>query len=390
MLKALIFFKEFIRGAYPKNKDEFNQITFQQKGVGDHISRLTPVAFTFRFNGGHLFWIYQLEIYGYEFNDGQMACSELLGVAEKEIKKDFTLRDISYVNEHFYEYEICVLNNLYISPIQDSPKSPIQAERNWQHFSRKKKGSYLEHNTSGIGCVIKRSALGGIDIFINDMLRNLKVYRPDINKMKLPNPITNSLDLNQDASNLASFFFNLSQNQSDEFQQLEDDLRKCVKEVTRLRTPGARGQNGFVEIKVFDITGGYWADETSEGILYFLALLAIAYQPDPPSMLLLEEPETGIHPKRMAEILDFIYRLVENKKIQVIMTSHSPVLVDKFSDSPENVFVFEKDKEGATIVKNLLNDIIIPSDKKLGKEKIDYTESLGEHWTMGFLGGVPK
>ena len=51
--------------------------------------------------------------------------------------------------------------------------------------------------------------------------------------------------------------------------------------------------------------------------------------------------------------MNFIRRLVAEKDIQVIMTTHSPLLLDEFAESPESVFVFDKDEEGATFVENL-------------------------------------
>ena len=92
-------------------------------------------------------------------------------------------------------------------------------------------------------------------------------------------------------------------------------------------------------------------------------------------------------------MMGFIFQLAEEKGIQVILTSHSVHVVDEFAYSPESVFIFDKDEEGATTVKNLQKDIIEPSDKKstaAGVSKISYTEPLGEHWVMGFLGGVPE
>ena len=74
------------------------------------------------------------------------------------------------------------------------------------------------------------------------------------------------------------------------------------------------------------------------------------------------------------------------------MTTHSPLLLDEFAESPESVFVFDKDAEGATIVNNLQRDVIEPANQKnaeLGIPPVHYTDALGEYWTIGFLGGVP-
>lgn len=75
------------------------------------------------------------------------------------------------------------------------------------------------------------------------------------------------------------------------------------------------------------------------------------------------------------------------------MTTHSPLVLDEFAETPESVFIFDKDEEGATSIKNLQKDVIEPENAeraKKGMEAVNYTDALGENWTIGFLGGVPK
>jgi AAA15 family ATPase/GTPase len=136
----------------------------------------------------------------------------------------------------------------------------------------------------------------------------------------------------------------------------------------------------------------FWADELSEGVLYLLSLLCIINQPNHPSLILIEEPETGIHPRRLKEIIDLIRKLTEEKDVQVIMTTHSPMVVDLFEDEPESIFVFEM-KNGFTEIKNLQTDIIDPVNNELAEKGIEpnknYGTTLGQKWVFGFLGGVP-
>ena len=78
------------------------------------------------------------------------------------------------------------------------------------------------------------------------------------------------------------------------------------------------------------------ASQVSDGILLVLAYLAILYLPEPPRMLLVEEPENGIHPKRLREVLGILRDLVqEQSHTQVVLTTHSPYALDLFK--PEEV-----------------------------------------------------
>ncbi len=117
------------------------------------------------------------------------------------------------------------------------------------------------------------------------------------------------------------------------------------------------------------------ATRLSDGTIRFLCLLAILCHPAPPPLICLEEPELGLHP----DILPSIARLLleASERTQLIVTTHSDVLVDAFNDTPEAVIVCEKD-EGSTTMRRL--------DKKdLSVWLKKYP--LGELWRRGELGG---
>ena len=242
--------------------------------------------------------------------------------------------------------------------------------------------------------------------FFKNIFHNLIIYKPDPNSFQKPYPILpNQLLINYNASNLVAFFDALRDEYPENYKAIENDLHKCIPELSGLRFENVEinkhdnifkiyGDKTFKRLGLYDNVNKltYWADELSEGTLYFLALLCIVHQPNPPKLLLLEEPEKGIHPRRIHEVMKFIFQLAEDKDIQVIMTSHNEHVLEEFTLIPEAVFIFDKDAEGATQVKNLKRDIIEPDTKKaeeFGIEPIDFTDNIGENWFMGLMGGVP-
>jgi hypothetical protein len=91
--------------------------------------------------------------------------------------------------------------------------------------------------------------------------------------------------------------------------------------------------------------------------------------------------------------MNFIFRLAEEKDIQVILTTHNENILNYFSNSPESVFVFDKNEEGDTQVRNLKRDIIEPSHQRSRENnlpEIDFTSELGDNWMYGIIGGVPE
>ncbi|RYU84430.1 AAA family ATPase [Hymenobacter persicinus] len=221
---------------------------------------------------------------------------------------------------------------------------------------------------------------------------NLVVYRIEPSSFALSVGLSHQERLSSSGKNIVNFLYNLGQNHKSRYRQLEKDFSKCVGSLVSISTPADPSEPGKLKLKFFDEDDiSYWAEEVSEGVLYFLALLCIVHQPSPPKLLLLEEPEKGIHPRRIKEVMNFIFDLARLRDIQIVLTSHSPYVVDHFADIPECISVFDREN-GETVVHNAA-DIIEQTNqeyKEQGLPLTKYTDSLGEHWVSGFLGGVPR
>jgi len=202
------------------------------------------------------------------------------------------------------------------------------------------------------------------------------------------------VELKGDASNLMSYLDYLNNNHPYKLIKIAEELNKCISDFKLVRTPqiDLEKKDNVRQVKLFDKNGiGFWADEVSEGTLYFLALLCIIFQPNPPSILMLEEPEKGIHPRRLHEVMEYIFELAEEQGVQIILTSHSSHVVDKFKDWEESIFIVDK-PDNETIIKNLQTDVIDDSHRRSEEKntpKVNYRRALGDHWVTGLLGGVP-
>jgi predicted ATPase len=115
------------------------------------------------------------------------------------------------------------------------------------------------------------------------------------------------------------------------------------------------------------------ARQVSDGVLLVLAYLAVLYQPHPPRVLLVEEPENGIHPQRIKDVLGILRDIVNSESLQtqLVLTTHSPYVVDLFD--PSEVTLCKKGSDGATQVQRL-------SESKTVSEQMDIF-TLGEIWT---------
>ena len=127
-----------------------------------------------------------------------------------------------------------------------------------------------------------------------------------------------------------------------------------------------------------------WTDKTfgahltSDGSLRFFALVTLLNLPPEmlPNILLLDEPELGLHPAAIALVGGMIKSLAEDR--QVIVATQSPLLVDAFG--LDEIFVLEL-RDGRTEVRKLS-----PDDYQVW---LDDNFTSGELWQKNLLGGRP-
>jgi predicted ATPase len=125
----------------------------------------------------------------------------------------------------------------------------------------------------------------------------------------------------------------------------------------------------------------------SDGTLKMLAYLTVLYDPDPPQLIGIEEPENHLHPRLLRELAEECRAASANT--QLMVTTHSPFFVDALQ--PEQVWVLYRDENGFTQAKKT-------SDMRGIKEFISQGALLGQLWIEDYFdvgnplknAGMPK
>jgi len=130
-------------------------------------------------------------------------------------------------------------------------------------------------------------------------------------------------------------------------------------------------------VQIFFTEGDFRISATrlSDGTLRYLCLVALLLDPTPPPLICIEGPEMGLHPDVIPKIADLL--VDASKRTQLIVTTHSDMLIDALSEQPESVLVCEKE-EGQTYIKRL-------KQSELSHWLKDYR--LGDLWLSGEIGG---
>lgn len=112
----------------------------------------------------------------------------------------------------------------------------------------------------------------------------------------------------------------------------------------------------------------------SDGTLKMLAYLTLLYDPSPPELIGIEEPENHLHPRLLPELAEECRMATE--RTQLMVTSHSPFFVDGLK--PEELWVLYRDEQGYTQARKAADMKGIPEFVKEGA-------SLGQLWMEGYF-----
>lgn len=213
--------------------------------------------------------------------------------------------------------------------------------------------------------------------FVADQFQSMRFYRewtfgryaaPRLpQKTDLPND-----QLEQDSSNLGLVINRLRMNVTAR-KRLIDALRVVYDGIEDV---DVRVEGGTAQVFLIEKSGIMPATRLSDGTLRYLSMLALLCDPAPPPFIAIEEPELGLHP----DVLPSLARLLieASERTQLVVTTHAPGLIDALTDTPESVYVCERDQDG-TRLERLDSNQLAPWLEKY---------RLGELWTRGEIGGT--
>jgi ABC-type uncharacterized transport system ATPase subunit len=136
-------------------------------------------------------------------------------------------------------------------------------------------------------------------------------------------------------------------NRDDAFTRIVQQVRTLFPTVRNVRLRTVSRSEKCLEVELTDGTR-VPAAQMSEGLLYFLAYAALPYVA-PASILLVEEPENGLHPSRIRDVMTILKEIA--RTTQVLIATHSPLVVNELA--ADQVTVVTRDAERGTQVRRL-------------------------------------
>ena len=192
-------------------------------------------------------------------------------------------------------------------------------------------------------------------------------------------PVETANYLQSHGNNLPSFLLFLRNNYQESYKRIVDYVRDVVPQFQDFYLEPA---NNFISLRWMDYSATDYrlnAYQFSDGSIRFIALATLLLQPAEtmPNVIILDEPELGLHPYAITQLAE----MIKDASIhaQVIVATQSKDLVDHFDI--DNVSVVEMDEKTQSTSVHQLNE----EDYKLWLEH--YTVS--ELWDKNIIGGRP-
>lgn len=219
--------------------------------------------------------------------------------------------------------------------------------------------------------------------YVRDHLDRWRLYHfhdtSSTSPMKKTADVNDNRYLRSDGSNLAAFLYYLREKHEASYSL----IRRTVQRVApffddfQLEPQKLNPDKIRLEWRHKGSDAYFDAPSLSDGTLRFIALATLLLQPESyrPSVILVDEPELGLHPYAITLLASLIKQA--SASMQVIISTQSPLLLDHFQ--PEDVLVADR-VDGCTQFTRL-------DPAKLDSWLQDY--SLGQLWEKNELGGRP-
>ena len=198
---------------------------------------------------------------------------------------------------------------------------------------RKSKPAHPRHEPIGLNhSLLSDPRLSGVEYRAIERCRNdlvgWRVYYLDPRvAMRSAKPPAAVSDIGVLGEDIAPFLYRLRAERQKEFDAITRTLRSIVPSIERLEVDLDK-RRGTLDIVVRQGGTDYSSRIISEGTLRVLALCAIAVNPWGGSLIAFEEPENGVHPRRIELVAQLLISLALYQKRQVVVTTHSPLFCD--------------------------------------------------------------
>lgn len=272
-------------------------------------------------------------------------------------------------------------NNAYWFRLAQTKEGGLYIEEEGSGYNVKKENDYRNYFTyPNIEESFIKKTNSFRDKYLIRYLSNIQVYHfhdtSSTSLLRKECDINDNDSLKTDGRNLPAFLYYLKQAHQKKYLRLEKTIQSVAPYIDHFILEPKKLNPNEIELRWVekgDQNSNFSAYQFSDGTLRFIALATVLMQPDPPGVIIIDEPELGLHPQAITKLAGLIE--AASSQTQIILSTQSVNLVDCFK--PEDVITVDRSTiENQSIFKRLDSDSL-----KVWLE--DHT--LGELWERNII-----
>ncbi len=220
-----------------------------------------------------------------------------------------------------------------------------------------------------------------VTYYLRDHLESFKVFHFNDTsfeaRIKQPASSTDYSYLREDGSNITAFMYKLQEASPQSFKMIERVVQSVAPFFDRfiLKPDEINNQQIFLRWLEKGSDKMFAAHNLSDGTLRFICLATLLLQPELPEIIIIDEPELGLHPFAISKLAGLLR--IASHKSQVIVSTQSVNLVNEFS--ADDIIVVDRKDNQSVFTRQ--------SEENLTDWLENY--SLGELWEKNVIGGRP-
>lgn len=307
---------------------------------------------------------------------------KLINIIYEQRLHNYTMQNSA---ERLFHYGLKQTSELkgYLAFGDNAYEVRLQARDNGSLFIAEERSYYQSSsfNVSNIDESQIKNSSTYRDRWLRDYLQSYKIFHfHDTSKGA---PLRSSANINDnrylktDGSNLPAFLFMLQEKYPKTLRRIELTIRSVMPYFGNFSLAPSLLDESQINLQWSDIENNekyFDANDLSDGSIRFIALATLLLQPTLPKVIIIDEPELGLHPTAIVKLAGMI-KSVASRGCQIIVSTQSVNLINNF-DAEDIITVDRKDKQSTF---NRLNN------DTLQHWLNDY--SLGELWTKSIING---
>jgi len=198
-----------------------------------------------------------------------------------------------------------------------------------------------------------------------------------VSKMRGTQDVGSAKHLSRTGDNLYSVIENYQMSDSKTFKKIKESLQRRVPGVADVKTQRTERGEIFLKIQDRSFEKPFLSEHVSHGTVKILAYLALLYDPEPHSLLFVEEPENQLYHSFLEELAEE-FRSYAIRCGHVFVATHSPIFLD--AAKLNEVFFLVK-KDGYTAIRPAAGYPRV-------KGYMENGDKMGRLWAEGFFQGV--